>query len=62
MGMIRIKEIESKTDLKKSHHIIKESFSTVADDFGLTPNNCPSKYVIWKKNWINITRGKKPGL
>ena len=30
-----------KDDLKKYLDLIRESFQTVADEFGFTPNNCP---------------------
>jgi ribosomal protein S18 acetylase RimI-like enzyme len=40
--VIETKEIKTETDLKNSHKIIKESFKTVADDFELTLENCPT--------------------
>lgn len=37
-----IKQVESKEQLNICLDIIRRSFATVADEFGLTENNCPS--------------------
>ncbi len=37
-----IKEIKSDKDVRSSVRIIRESFATVAVEFGLTSENCPS--------------------
>jgi diamine N-acetyltransferase len=37
-----IKEITSHEELLRSVPVIRESFKTVADEFKLTPGNCPS--------------------
>lgn len=37
-----IKQVKSKEQLNICLYIIRRSFATVADEFGLTENNCPS--------------------
>jgi ribosomal protein S18 acetylase RimI-like enzyme len=46
--MRTIKEIRTKTDLINSHKLIRDSFKTVADDFGLTIENCPANPAFMK--------------
>jgi len=43
-----IKEIKNETDLINSHKLIIDSFKTVADDFGLTIENCPTNVAFMK--------------
>ena len=46
--MIKIREIKTKNDLINSHKLIKDSFKTVAEDFGLTIKNCPANPAFMK--------------
>ncbi len=49
-----IKEITSTEDIRSSVCVIRKSFATVAEEFGLTPTNCPSNAAfidesdLWK--------------
>lgn len=45
--MTEIKQV-SKKDLKKCLAVIHESFKTVAEEFHLTPNNCPANGAFMK--------------
>ena len=40
--MIEIKEIKSRKDLENSVQVIRDSFKTVALEFGLNEGNCPA--------------------
>lgn len=40
--MLKIREVLNDADLRICAEIIRRSFLTVADDFGLTPDNCPA--------------------
>lgn len=40
--MIEFKAVVFPNDLDTSTRIIRDAFITVADDFGLTPSNCPT--------------------
>lgn len=44
--MPAIKEIKTETDLLNSHKLIIGSFKTLADDFGLTIENCPANVAF----------------
>jgi ribosomal protein S18 acetylase RimI-like enzyme len=55
-----IKEIKNETDLVKSHKLIKESFKTVADDFGLTMENCPANPAFTK--YSQLLEMKEEGI
>lgn len=37
-----IREIKGKGELERSAEVIRKSFATVAEDFGLTEQNCPT--------------------
>ena len=41
-GMARIMGIENPRDIENSVKVIRQSFQTVADEFGLNKSNCPA--------------------
>lgn len=58
--MQTIREIKNKTDLLESHKVIIKSFKTVADDFGLTIENCPTNIAFMK--YKNLIEMKEKGI
>jgi len=55
-----IKEIKTKTDLINSHKLIKDSFITVANDFGLNIKNCPANPAFMK--YSQLIEMKEKGI
>jgi len=56
--MMVVKEIRAKTELINSHKLIKESFKTVAEDFGLTLKNCPVNAAFMEYSQLIEMKGK----
>jgi len=53
-----IKEIITVEELNSSVHVIQKSFYTVADEFGLTVQNCPTNPAFMKESDLLKTKEK----
>ena len=51
--MIQFRQVNFPADFEISLKIIRESFITVADEFHLTPENCPSNPAFIDKDQLN---------
>ncbi len=56
--MAEILTIESESVLQESLDIIRGSFRTVADEFGLTPENCPAHPSFVTREQLEALRDK----
>ncbi len=45
-----IREIKSSEDIRSSVRVIRKSFATVAEEFKLTPENCPSNAAFVRED------------
>ena len=53
-----IREITDESELRRSVDVIRESFRTVADEFGLTEGNCPTNPAFITLERLEALRGK----
>ena len=47
-----IEQIKNNEDFIRSHEILLKSFASIAEEFGLTPDNCPSNAAFMKLDYL----------